>query len=125
VFCPEERAGANSREPGPASPRIGLTVGRAVGNAVTRNRVRRRLRHAARRWLPRLPAGCVLVVIARRPAADATFRELTGWLDACLARLVDFGVGPGVEPGSDRLELARAASTAATSRARAVQRSGQ
>lgn len=67
--------------------RVGFMVGRAVGNAVTRNTVRRRLRELARRELPRLPAGSLLVVRALPAAATARSSQLHRDLVAALDRV--------------------------------------
>lgn len=64
---------------------VGFVVSKAVGNAVTRNRVKRRLR-AAMASRADLPTGSTIVVRALPAAADASFRELVGDLDACLRR---------------------------------------
>jgi ribonuclease P protein component len=63
--------------PGPARPRLGLSVSRRVGGAVTRNRVRRRLREIFRRNRDVFGGrGGNLVINARPSAAQATFAEL-------------------------------------------------
>lgn len=56
--------------------RAGFITSRRVGNAVARNRVRRRLREIVRRARPELKPGFWIVLIARRPAADATYQQL-------------------------------------------------
>jgi len=63
-------ANSNARE----TTRIGVSVGKRIGNAVVRNLVKRRLREAIRRIL--LPVGYDVVVVARAPAASATYKEL-------------------------------------------------
>jgi ribonuclease P protein component len=60
--------------PGPA--RFGIITSRRVGNAVTRNRVRRRLREIVRLNYRRLATDSWLVLIARRAAAEASYRLL-------------------------------------------------
>lgn len=55
--------------------RLGFTVGRRVGNAVARNKVKRRLREAARQ--SEIADGWDLVVIARKDAASAGYRQLS------------------------------------------------
>ncbi len=57
-------------------PRVGLVTSRKVGNAVNRNRVRRRLREIVRVDLPKLRPGTWLVLVAKRPAVEATFADL-------------------------------------------------
>lgn len=59
-----------------ASIRVGLVTSRRLGNAVKRNRVRRRLREIARLHAPLVKTGLWYVMIARRDAVTATFREL-------------------------------------------------
>jgi ribonuclease P protein component len=75
--------------------RVGFVVGRAVGNSVVRHRTVRRLRHLVRDRLDRLPAGSILVVRARPPAADADSATLGRDLDAALGRLLP---APAVTP---------------------------
>ena len=72
---------------GPPGPRIGFVVSKAVGNAVVRNRVKRRLRHLAREHVSSLPGSAVLVVRALPASATASYRELSGDLARCLARV--------------------------------------
>ena len=69
------------------SARVGFVVGKAVGNSVTRNLVQRRLRHVVRPRLPRLPAGCLLVVRPLPAAVGHSSQDLADDLDACLVRL--------------------------------------
>ena len=64
--------------------RYGFVTSRAVGKAVVRNKVRRRLREAVRS-LP-LKDGWDVVAIARRSAAETTYRELRESLASLLAR---------------------------------------
>jgi ribonuclease P protein component len=71
----------------PAGPRVGFVVSKAVGPSVTRNKVVRRLRHLARERTACLPAHGMLVVRALPAAADASYDELSGELDRCLAKL--------------------------------------
>jgi ribonuclease P protein component len=54
--------------------RFGFTVGRRVGNAVARNKVKRRLREVARH--SDVADGWDLVVLARKDAASADYRQL-------------------------------------------------
>jgi ribonuclease P protein component len=67
------------------TPRFGFTVSKQVGGAVERNRIKRRLRAAVRGILPD-HARCDFdyVLIARRPALDASFPALVSDLVAAL-----------------------------------------
>jgi ribonuclease P protein component len=71
---------------------LGMTVPRRIGKAVVRNRVKRRIRECFRRQLrATLPAGAVIVVIARTGAQElgtlAIVRELTAAAGALCRRL--------------------------------------
>ena len=64
-----------------AASRVGFVTSRRVGGAVVRNRVRRRLREIVRANRAQLRPGCWIVLIARRAAAAANFRQLNDeWL---------------------------------------------
>jgi len=56
--------------------RFGFLVGRRIGSAVRRNRVKRRLREIVRHHQMMVGAGWDVVLIARPPAATASFAEL-------------------------------------------------
>ncbi len=61
--------------------RAGFVTSKRVGNAVVRNRVRRRLREIVRRHQRELQPAFWLVVIARPPAAKASYQQLEDeWL---------------------------------------------
>jgi ribonuclease P protein component len=61
--------------------RAGFVTSKRVGGAVVRNRVRRRMREAFRRHQHAVRGGVWVVLIARPPAAQATYRELEDeWL---------------------------------------------
>ena len=58
--------------------RLGISVGKRVARqAVVRNRVRRRVREAVRLRYGRLAPGYDLLFIARAPAAEASWAELS------------------------------------------------
>jgi ribonuclease P protein component len=61
--------------------RAGFVASRRVGGAVVRNRVRRRLREIVRRHQKEIVAGVWMVMVARPPAAGASYREMEDeWL---------------------------------------------
>jgi ribonuclease P protein component len=64
--------------------RYGFVTGKGVGKAVVRNKVRRRLREAVRSQ--GLSGGWDMVIIARRPAADADYQGLLRSLRRLLGR---------------------------------------
>jgi ribonuclease P protein component len=60
----------------PATPRIGLTVGKVMGKAVDRNRIKRRMREAVRRNLAALSAPVDVVLHPKRSVIDLDFAAL-------------------------------------------------
>jgi ribonuclease P protein component len=69
-------------------PRFGFTVSKRVGNAVERNRIRRRLKAAVRDvLLERARQDYDYVLIARRPALDASYAALVSDLAEALKRV--------------------------------------
>ena len=69
-------------------PRFGFTVTKQLGNAVIRNRIRRRLREAVRLLADgSARAGHDYVLIARGPALDREFTELTRDLETAFSRV--------------------------------------
>jgi len=56
--------------------RVGFVTSRRIGGAVVRNRVRRRLREIVRQHQHNLRDGFWIVLVARRDAADASYRAL-------------------------------------------------
>jgi len=61
--------------------RVGFITSRRLGSAVVRNRVRRRLREIVRRHQHDLRQGFWIVLVARRDAANASYRALEDeWL---------------------------------------------
>ena len=66
---------------GNSAARAGFVTSKRIGGAVVRNRVRRRLREIFRHHQHALQSGIWLVVIARPPAAEASYRALEDeWL---------------------------------------------
>ena len=59
-----------------ASPRIGLTVGKAMGKAVDRNRIKRRMREAVRKNISALNTPVDVVLHPRRTVIDLEFATL-------------------------------------------------
>ncbi len=74
---------ATLRDPSVEHVKIGLiTSRRAARRAVVRNQIRRRMRAVLVQHGDKLTPGRYLVLIARRRAAEASFRELEAdWLD--------------------------------------------
>ena len=66
--------------------RVGVAAGRAVGKAVRRNRAKRLLRAAIQPHLQDLVSGRDMVLIARRPMAEATFQQTQAALYNLLRR---------------------------------------
>jgi ribonuclease P protein component len=67
-----------------SGPVLGITVSKKVGTAVERNRVKRRIREWFRRNYSALSRGVVIVVIARRGAAELGAEETERELGALL-----------------------------------------
>jgi ribonuclease P protein component len=68
--------------------RFGFTVTKQLGKAVTRNRIRRRLREAVRLLAPgHGKPGHDYVLIARLPALDRPFADLSRDLETAFARV--------------------------------------
>jgi ribonuclease P protein component len=55
--------------------RFAVIAGRSAGNAVKRNRVKRWIREAVRPLIPDIEPGWDIVIVARRPIADANFQN--------------------------------------------------
>lgn len=68
--------------------RFGFAVGRGVGKAVRRNRIKRRMRESVRLRIRNgeIAPGWDVVLIARRPIQDATFRQVDGAIGLLLRR---------------------------------------
>lgn len=64
--------------------RFGISTGRRLGGAVQRNRVRRRLREIIRRCPNDTGHGWDILIVARPPAVDASFGELSSALERLL-----------------------------------------
>ena len=71
--------------------RFGISAGRSIGNAVQRNRAKRILRETVRPLIPGIAAGWDLVILARKPMANASFDEISTALTNLLsqARLLE------------------------------------
>ncbi len=68
--------------------RFGITVSRKIGNSVVRHRVKRRIREICRLNEYRFPAGRDYVIVARKPASAASYRELCESLDGLVKALM-------------------------------------
>jgi len=71
---------------GHAGNRLGFSVSKKIGGAVTRNRVTRLIRENYRLLEQNIKPGVDLVVIARKPAGEAGFREIRDSLVKLLKR---------------------------------------
>jgi ribonuclease P protein component len=69
-----------------AKLRVGVTASQTVGKAVQRNRAKRLLREAIRPWLPTLPVGWELVLIARPGMLQASLEDTRSALTGLLLR---------------------------------------
>jgi ribonuclease P protein component len=66
--------------------RIGVTAGRSVGKAVRRNRGKRLLRTAIAAFIPELPPGWDLVLIARPALLQTPFQQIRQAIAELLGR---------------------------------------
>jgi ribonuclease P protein component len=79
--------------------RFGFAVGRRIGKAVRRNRIKRRMRESVRVRIGQggIAAGWDIVLIARYPIQDASFRQVDGAIGLLLRRARLFeGTSDGV-----------------------------
>ena len=78
--------------------RFGFTITKKIGGAVQRNRIRRRLKHALRSLIGDLAdPGFDYVVVARRPALETGFTQLSAELRSALERI--HGGPKAIAPG--------------------------
>lgn len=56
--------------------RVGLSVGKKIGNAVIRNRIKRYLRQAFQNLEGQLSTEYDIIIIARQPTKNMTFKEI-------------------------------------------------
>lgn len=75
-------------EAGEPLRRLGVIASRRIGNAVARNRAKRLLREVFRLNQDQLPAGCDLLLVARRPITRARYTDLERKFDAMVQRIV-------------------------------------
>ena len=64
--------------------RFGISTGRRLGGAVRRNRVRRRLREVLRQAPNQTGRGWDILIVARPPAAEASFDDLRAAMERLL-----------------------------------------
>ncbi|MEM2936387.1 MAG: ribonuclease P protein component [Candidatus Bathyarchaeia archaeon] len=64
------------RENHEGKTRVGISVSRKSGGSVKRNKIKRRIREALRKNAHGLPPGIDMVIMARRGAGDASFRDI-------------------------------------------------
>lgn len=85
--------------PGPAGPRVGLTVGRVMGKAVERNRIKRRLREAVRAHAGLLEGMPVDVVLhPRKSVLTCEWRRLE-----CDVAQVFRTIGRSISSGGEKI----------------------
>jgi ribonuclease P protein component len=72
--------------------RFGFVVSKRLGKAVQRNKVKRRMREATRLRIPKIKSGFDLVLIARRPIAQASYQEIEHTLEH-LIKKADLSTG--------------------------------
>lgn len=120
---------AEPREPGHDGLRIGFTITKKVGHATERNRIRRRLRAAVTALAPDAPqVAADIVLVARRPALEASFEALKADLGRALSTVTKPSTKPAKDgprkPGPHRSRPAEAAGDRqpASSRAAAAER---
>jgi len=66
--------------------RVGLSVGKKIGNAVTRNRIKRYLRQSFHELEDQIHSNYDIIIIARKPTKDMTFREVKSSLIHLLSK---------------------------------------
>jgi len=66
--------------------RFGVSAGRSIGKAVQRNRAKRILRETIRPLIPNIAPGWDLVILARKPMANARFDEIGSALNSLLSK---------------------------------------
>jgi ribonuclease P protein component len=66
--------------------RFAIAAGRSIGNAVQRNRAKRILREAMRASLGKIKAGWDVVILARKPIANAPYSEVSSALNHLLTK---------------------------------------
>ena len=60
--------------------RLGISISKKVGKSVTRNRIRRRIKESYRHMEHGVKIGYDVIVIARQPASQATYKEIDSGL---------------------------------------------
>jgi ribonuclease P protein component len=71
----------------PDEKRLGLAVSNTVGHAVVRNHIKRQFRVLGRQYEQLLPAGCDVILRAKRSAAHADFASLEQQVDQLFQRI--------------------------------------
>lgn len=66
--------------------KFGIIVGKSIGNAVKRNRRRRQIREILRLSLPLIQPGWDIIILARKPSAITTYKELQAAITQLLER---------------------------------------
>jgi ribonuclease P protein component len=68
------------------SSRFGIAAGRSVGNAVKRNRAKRCIREIVRPFIPKISPGWDIILLARKPIAEASFQDITSAINNIFER---------------------------------------
>jgi ribonuclease P protein component len=74
--------------------RIAVSASRSIGKAVQRNRAKRILRETIRPLIPSIAPGWDLVILARKPMANAGFDEIRSALTSLLSQAKLLGKTP-------------------------------
>ena len=66
--------------------RFGIVAGRPIGNAVKRNLSKRHIREIVRTEMPKISPGWDIILLARKPLAEARFEDIKSAMNNLLVR---------------------------------------